>query len=65
MHSDGLPHPTFSITTGELRDRLREVREALDQGGAVLVFTDTRDDIIGVLTAEPSLMRRGLDRRGD
>ena len=56
MHSDGLPHPAFAITVGELRERLEEVREALDQGGAVLLFTDARDDIIGVLTAERSLL---------
>lgn len=56
MHSDGLPHPAFAITVSELRDRLGEVRDALEQGGAVLVFTDARDDIIGVLTREQPLL---------
>ena len=56
MHGDGLPHPAFAMTVGELRDRLQEVREALNQGGAVLLFTDARDDVIGVLTAQRSLL---------
>jgi hypothetical protein len=38
------------MTVSELRDRVQQVREMLDQGGAVLVFTDARDDIVGVLT---------------
>ena len=56
MHRDGLPHPAFAITVGELPDRLQQVRAALDQGGAVLLFTDAHDDIIGVLTAQRSLL---------
>lgn len=45
-----LPEPTLQIDISEYQDRAEEILAAVDAGGAVVVFDDERDRIVGVLS---------------
>jgi hypothetical protein len=55
MSDDGLPHPTEALTLSALAVAAERVIAMLDQGGGVLVYTDDRERLLGVLTREPRL----------
>jgi len=56
MHSDGLPHPSEALTLTEIQQRLEHVLDVLEQGGAILVYTDDLEHRLGVLTCEQPLL---------
>src|SRR5690348_10483680 len=53
---DGLPHPSEALTLSEIRDRQDRVIDILEQGGAIVVLTDSRDRRLGVLTRQQPLL---------
>ena len=56
MSGDGLPHPAETMTVSELNGRLEHVLEVLQQGGAILVYTDDLEHRLGVLTRQQPLL---------
>ena len=56
MHSDGLPHPSEALTLSEIQQQLEHVLEVLEQGGAILVYSDDREHRLGVLTRQQPLL---------
>jgi hypothetical protein len=56
MADDGLPHPARTMTVSELSGQLDEVVETLEQGGAILVYTDDLQHRLGVLTRQQPLL---------
>lgn len=57
MSDDGLPHPSEALTLSEVRDQQPRVIELLERGGAIIVYSDDRESLLGVLTRD----RRILD----
>ena len=53
---DGLPHPSEALTLSEIRDQQGRVIEILEQGGAVIVYSDDHDHQLGVLTRQQPLL---------
>ena len=56
MHGDGLPHPAEALTLSELGQRLDHAFEVLEQGGAILLYTDDLEHRLGVLTRQQPLL---------
>lgn len=56
MPDDGLPHPSEALTLSELTDQLQRVLPMLKQGGAVIVYTDDQQQLVGVLTQDRRLL---------
>ena len=56
MSTDGLPHPAETMTVSDLNGRLEHVLEVLDEGGALLVYTDDYEHRLGVLTRQQPLL---------
>ena len=56
MSNDGLPHPSEALTLSEIRDQQGRVIEILEQGGAVIVYSDKHDHRLGVLTRQQPLL---------
>jgi hypothetical protein len=56
MSDDGLPHPAESLTLSEVRDQQTRVIEMLEQGGAIILYTDDQQHLFGVLTRDRTLL---------
>lgn len=56
MSDDGLPHPSEALTLAEIGQQVDRVKEMLRQGGAVIVYTDDRQALLGVLTGDRTLL---------
>jgi hypothetical protein len=53
---DGLPHPTEALTLADIEDERERVLSMLEQGGAVIVYSNDRQMRLGVLTRDPALL---------
>jgi hypothetical protein len=53
---DGLPHPAEALTLSEVRERQARVLEMLEQGGAIIVYSDDHQHLFGVLTRDRRLL---------
>jgi hypothetical protein len=56
MSDDGLPHPSEALTLSEVRDQQARVIAVLEQGGAIIVYSDDREHLLGVLTRDRRLL---------
>jgi hypothetical protein len=56
MSGDGLPHPAEALTVSQLGQQLEHVIGVLDEGGAVLVYSDDHEHRLGVLTRQQPLL---------
>jgi hypothetical protein len=56
MSDDGLPHPSEAQTLAEVRDQQARVIAVLEQGGAIIVYSDDREHLLGVLTRDRRLL---------
>ena len=54
--SDALPSPVRSLTLSEIQAQHARVLAELEQGGAIRVYTDDHEQLLGVLTREPGLL---------
>jgi hypothetical protein len=53
---DGLPHPSEALSLAEIDADVDRVITMLQQGGAVIVLSNNRQRILGVLTRDPALL---------
>jgi hypothetical protein len=53
---DGLPHPSEALSLAEIDADVDRVITMLQQGGAVIVLSNNREQILGVLTRDPALL---------
>jgi hypothetical protein len=53
---DGLPHPSEALTLADIQDQLERVTGLLEQGGAVIVYSNDRQQRLGVLTRDPAVL---------
>jgi hypothetical protein len=53
---DGLPHPGEALTLADIEDQHERVLDMLEQGGAVIVYSNDRQMRLGVLTRDPALL---------
>ena len=56
MSDDGLPHPSEALTLSEIAGQLDRVIAMLEQGGAVILYSDDQQQEIGVLTRDRRLL---------
>jgi len=56
MSEDGLPHPAEALNLSEIRDQQARVIAMLERGGAVIVYSDDGEHLLGVLTRHPALL---------
>jgi hypothetical protein len=56
MSDDGLPHPCEALTLSQVRDQQPRVIEMLEHGGAVIVYSDGQEHLLGVLTRDRRLL---------
>ena len=56
MSDDGLPHPAEALTLLEVREQQARVLEMLEQGGAIIVYSDDHQHLFGVLTRDRRLL---------
>ena len=53
---DGLPHPGEALTLAEIDGEHERVIAMLEQGDAVIVLSNDREQRLGVLTRDPALL---------
>ena len=53
---DGLPHPSEALSLAEIDADVERVTAMLAQGGAVIVLSNDREQLLGVLTRDPALL---------
>jgi hypothetical protein len=53
---DGLPHPSEPLTLAEIDGELERVTGMLERGGAVIVYSNDRQQRLGVLTRDSALL---------
>jgi hypothetical protein len=53
---DALPHPSEALSLAEIDAEVDRVTTMLEQGGAVIVLSNDRERILGVLTRDPVLL---------
>ena len=56
MSDDGLPHPAEALRSRKSASSRARVLEMLEQGGAIIVYTDDGEHLLGVLTRDRRLL---------